>query len=163
MSLTDIEYLKIAAEFCRRSDDPVTQNGAILVSQGDLVPPIMATNSLTRGLKPLPERLERPAKYRYIEHAERAAIHRAARTGFRAAGATLYCVWFACPDCARAIVGAGVHAVIGSLRARAVTPERWLEQVEAGEAILREAGVSLRWIAEPLGVKIRFNGEDLHL
>lgn len=156
-------HLRLAATVSAWSDDPSTKNGAILVPAGDAFDTVVAWNSIPRPLENRPDRVLRPLKYRYIEHAERAVIYRAALTGTPTLGSRLFCPWFACADCARAIICAGVSEVIGSARARNATPDRWIEQVIAGEELLREAGVSMRWLAEPLGVKVMFDGEELEL
>ncbi len=158
---SDLHYLRVAAGAAKASsDDPRTQNGAILVARRGTV---VAANAYPVRRWACGEKLEAPAKYRYIEHAERGAIYEACRCGLRTEGTTLYVVWFACPDCARAIICAGIRNVVGSLHARQATPPRWLEAVDAGEQMLRDAGVNMRWLADRLDVTITFDGRDLHL
>jgi dCMP deaminase len=158
---SDLHFLRVAAGTAKSaSQDPRTQNGAILVARRGTV---VAANAYPIRRWASGERLEPPAKYRYIEHAERGVIYEAGRCGLRTDGATLYVVWFACPDCARAIICSGIKGVVGSLHARQATPARWLEAVEDGERMLREAGVNTRWIADKLDVTITFDGRDLHL
>lgn len=158
---TDIDWLRLAfAAAAEHSHDPSTQNGAILVPAGAAYASV-AANELPRGVRKSPERLERPAKYRWIEHAERNAIYAAARMGSKTAGATLYCCWFACPECARAIIQAGVREVVGHVLPRSLTPPRWEPEVTAGEALLAEAGVAMRWLAGGMGVTILFDGKRL--
>ena len=72
-------------------------------------------NSFPRGIRDdVPERLERPAKYLWIEHAERNAICNAARAGTATEGCTIYVEIMPCMDCARAIVQAGICEVVVS-------------------------------------------------
>jgi dCMP deaminase len=104
--------------------------------------------------------MARPFKYDFVEHAERAVIYKAAARGIPAAGGTLYCPWFACTDCARAIVMAGISEVVGLISLRNATPARWLLNVELAEKILAEACVSQRLLADTVGVTIRFDGRD---
>lgn len=106
---------------------------------------------------------EAPSKYTYIEHAERAVIYGAARHGVATCGAVMYCPWFACPDCARAIIAAGITRVVGSQLLRGLTPERWRLQVQIGDGMLQEAGVEVQMVTEPLGVTIRFDGREVEL
>jgi dCMP deaminase len=80
--------------------------------------------------------------------------------GVATAGATLYCPWFACTDCARAIIQAGITEVVGLISLRNATPARWLLNVEMAEKMLEEAGVSQRLLAGSVGVTIRFDGRD---
>lgn len=155
---TDGDWLREALfAAASMSEDSDTQNGAVLVPKKGLV--ATAANRMPCGVQRDACRLRRPEKYRWIEHAERAAIYAACRFGTPTEGATMYCVWFACPDCARAIIQAGIREVVGHVTPRRLTPARWEADVAAGEAMLREAGVSMRWLADPMGVMIRFNGE----
>lgn len=158
---TDIDWLRLAfTDAARYSDDPHTQNGAVIVpTPGNEAWSV--ANHIPAKLQVTSERLERPAKYRYIEHAERAAIFVAARMGTPTEGATLYCCWFACPECARAIIISGVREVVGHVLPRTLTPERWEADVALGESMLREAGVSMRWLADPVGVTIKFDGRSV--
>lgn len=160
--MTEVDILRLAAhEAARSSGDPRTQNGAVLVRADDIV--ILAANALPAGVASRRDRLEPPQKYTFIEHAERNAIYAAAAAGWPTAGATMYCLWFACPDCARAIIQAGIAEVVGHVAPRNETPSRWLQAVRDGEQMLREAGVRMRWLAEPLGVSIVFNGQEMQL
>lgn len=157
---TDIDWLRLAFQTAaEHSDDPSTQNGAVLVPQVGFV--ASAANCLPRNIASSPTRLKRPEKYRWIEHAERAAIYAAARAGTKTDKAVLYVCWFACPDCARAIIEAGIREVVGHVTPRHLTPGRWLAEVSKGERMLMEAGVSVRWLNAKIGVPILFNGERL--
>ena len=156
--MTELDYLREACRYAvQHSHDQDTQNGAVLVTSRQM---IYAANCVPAGVNRSEHRLSRPFKYDFIEHAERAAIHKAAATGAATAGATLYCPWFACTDCARAIVSAGIREVVGLIALRNATPARWLLKVEMAEKMLEEAGVSQRLLADTVGVTIRFDGRD---
>lgn len=157
--MIDIDNLRMAANYARYcSQDPRTQNGAVLVAG-----PKAVASANVYPLAGWSRHGTPPDKYDYIEHAERAAIYKAAQAGYSTAGSTLYVVWFACPDCARAIIAAGISTVVGSLHARVATPERWEKDVSRGEAMLRDGGVNTRWLAEKVGVTITFDGKELSL
>jgi dCMP deaminase len=158
---SDADWLRQACLEAQRSHDPVTQNGAVLVPLQGYV--AVARNCIPSGVHVTPGRLERPTKYDYVEHAERSAIYTAARIGTPTAGARLYCPWFACADCGRAIICAGIKEVVGHVKSRAATPDHWTASIVLAEAMLREAGVSMRWLAEDLGVTIRFDGGEMQL
>lgn len=162
--MTDIDLLRTAAfAAARRSHDPRTQNAAVLVPVGCRLPAAVAANQYPVRWWASGERLEAPAKYRYIEHAERAVIYRAASCGQATEGATIYCPWFACADCARAIICSGVAAIVGHEATKAKTPLRWRDELQAAEQMLVDAGVSMRWLTATLGVTILFDGEQLEL
>jgi dCMP deaminase len=61
----------------------------------------------------LSNRWERPAKYQWVEHAERNAIYNAARMGIPLKGCTAYITLAPCADCTRALIQAGISAVYG--------------------------------------------------
>lgn len=156
--MTEIDYLREACRYAtQHSHDPETQNGAVLVTSRQT---IYAANCIPPGVARPEHRLSRPFKYDFIEHAERAAIYKAAATGAATAGATLYCPWFACTDCARAIVSAGIKDVVGLIALRNATPARWLLRVEMAERMLEDACVSQRLLADKVGITIRFDGRD---
>jgi hypothetical protein len=162
--MSDNDYLQTALAVARReSQDPRTQAGAVLLIGGFQYE---AANRVPGGIE-LPDYvLQSNLKYDYIEHAERAVIFQAARGAFEDddfARAVLYAPWFACPDCARAIVGVGIREVVGLATLRAMTPQRWERSVTAGEKILERAGVSMRWVCGLVGEKITFNGKEVLL
>ena len=145
---------RIAAE---ESTDPSTQNAAVIVSNGLVV--CAAANEFPAGVAESPDRWERPLKYSYVEHAERRAIFGAAKYGWRCMGTTMYVPWFACAECARGIIEAGVTEVVGHNCPLHDSRPDWLDSVKLGRAMLLEAGVNLRFISGEYGVVIRFNGK----
>ncbi len=75
------EYLKEAYKFAAaNSTDQSTQIGAILVD-GSGIPVAWGANHFPKGVEETYERLQRPAKYLYVAHAELEAILDAARKG----------------------------------------------------------------------------------
>lgn len=101
-------FLGLAAEMAAKSPDPSRKTGCVILkADGDSVG---GWNNFPSGVFP---RLERPAKYVFIEHAERAAIYFAAREGLALKDGTIYLTWFPCADCARAIVCSGIKKLVG--------------------------------------------------
>lgn len=153
------QYLRMAVRAARLSPDTATRNGAVIVTmRGET---ISACNAPPQNIAPLPDRVNRPGKYTYLEHAERHAIYKAARSGMSTNGARLYCLWYACPHCARAIACAGIKEVVGLLALDVLTPARWREHVSIGKSILAEAGIRTRLYTEPLGMRVSFDGAEL--
>lgn len=62
-----------------------------------------------------PERWERPAKYEWVEHAERNAVYNAARMGVSTKGCRAYLNWEPrpCIECCKGFIQAGIIEVIG--------------------------------------------------
>ena len=141
----DEYYLNICEVVATRSKDPNTQVGCIIAG---LAHEIRSTgyNSLPRGIRDdVAERLERPTKYLWMEHAERNAIYNAARCGTPLEGCTIYIQIMPCMDCARAIVQAGIREVVVS-RARMgqYSSDQYDEHFRLVETLFEEAGVRVR-------------------
>ena len=150
------EYLQIACQVARNSPDPSTQNGSVLVKtvfgntdKGfNRNPTLVASgyNTYPTGVgygDEFPERMVRPLKYAFIEHAERNSLFDAARFGIQTQGLIMVCPWAACSDCARAIIQCGIHELI------TLKPEqendRWDDSIKAAMTMLSEAGVEVTY------------------
>ena len=116
--------------------------GAILIgADGKMIG--SGYNDFPTGVVDTPERRQRPTKFTFTEHAERNAIYDAARCGYSTNGATMYCTWFPCADCARGIVQSGVK-ILYCTRPD-LTSTTWGEAFKAALAILTEAGIEIRY------------------
>jgi dCMP deaminase len=148
-ALSDVELLRLAYKAALVSPDPSTQTGGLLATS-DRVPLLttMASNGFARGVGASSDRLERPLKYSYIEHAERNVIYGAARQGITTEGTILVTTWTPCAECARAIIQAGVCEMIVL-----VTDEvaHWADSIDIGMAMLAESGVKVTSVVGPLG------------
>ena len=157
--LTPQQYLLMAYNEATNSPDPSTQNGAVIVIGNDGLT-VTDCNRFPDRVKVNQERLERPLKYEFIEHAERNAILKCAKLGYSTHGATMYVPWFACSDCARAIIQAGIAHVVGHQRMADDTPDRWKDSIANAMTMLKEAGIRMTMIEGELnGPKILFNGK----
>jgi len=129
-------FIRQAMLIAQKSKDPSTKVGCVIVGNDNAVLS-MGFNGFPRGVReefnfterypqadPVmaltmpkldPERWDRPAKYSWVEHAERNAIYNAARNGVRLAGARAYLNWEPqpCADCTRALIQAGIVEIIG--------------------------------------------------
>jgi dCMP deaminase len=143
----DAYYLGICRYVAARSKDPNTQIGCVIVGPAH---EIRSTgyNSFPRGIRDtVPERLERPVKYLWMEHAERNAIYNAARAGTSTEGCTIYVEIMPCMDCARAIVQAGItEVVISQNRMRQYSSDYYDEHFKNVEILFAEAGVRIRQV-----------------
>ena len=141
----DQYYLDICKVVSCRSKDPNTQIGCVVVGPNH---EIRSTgyNSFPRGIRDdVPERLVRPAKYLWIEHAERNAICNAARAGTATEACTVFVEIMPCMDCARAIVQAGItEVVVSSERMAQYSSEYYNEHFGMVEVLFSEARVRVR-------------------
>lgn len=141
----DSYYLDICRVVAKRSKDPDTQLGAVIVGPAK---EIRSTgyNSLPRHIRDdVEERRQRPTKYLWMEHAERNAIYNAARCGTPLEGCTLYVELMPCMDCARAIVQAGImEVVVDSERMARYDSEKYNPHFDNVRLLFEEAGVRMR-------------------
>jgi dCMP deaminase len=143
--------------------DPSTQNGALIIDPWTQQVLAQGANHFPRGVQENDFRWERPQKYQFVEHAERNSIYDAAAKGIKTDGRWMICPWYACTDCARAIIQAKIKKVIGHQTTLDWTPEHWKDSIEVALNMLDEAGVEYTFwtgkVFEEDEVKIRFNGE----
>lgn len=146
MSKYDHDYLVRAYTVARFSKDPSSQNGAILLTtERDSC---QGYNHIYTGI---PEEYDdREIKYQRIEHAERDAIYEAAEFGFATKGATLYCPWVACRDCARGIIGAGISRVVAHQQRMDLDPRNWGDSINDALGWLVSAGIKLDYYDGPI-------------
>lgn len=134
-------YLDAAKREALQSPDTSRKTGCVIVVRNG---EIYGHNSFPSGVQITPERLERPHKYVFTEHAERNAIYWAARKGVPLYDSIMYLPWFPCADCARAIVQSGIRELVS------YEPE-WDEprySFRDARTILEEGGVSMRFVLE---------------
>ncbi len=131
-------YMGFARHAALKSKDS-TQVGAVLVGpEGEIR--LTGYNGPPRGVRDLPQRRERPEKYLYASHAEANLIAFAAREGIRTRDCTVYVTHMCCSACTRALIQAGVKAVVFGKG----TTSMPAEEFEAARAMFLEAGVDLR-------------------
>lgn len=136
-------FMEVAQLVSTWSKDPSTKCGAVVVGPDR---EIRATgyNGLVRGVDDnVPERLERPTKYDFFEHAERNAIYNACLTGTPLKGCVIYVTHAPCTDCARAIIQSGIKMVVTRVvEARPdIKDSVWRDKIGFSEQMFQEAGI----------------------
>ena len=142
----DDYFMAMLPLIAERSHDPNTKTSCVIVGPDH---EIRSTgyNGFPRGIQDaIPERLERPEKYFWIEHAERNAIYNAARVGIPLKSCTLYLSWLPCMDCARGMIQAGItRLVVDKEEHERHRSPKWEPDFARVGTLLNEAGVSLDW------------------
>jgi dCMP deaminase len=135
-------FMQIAKTIAKRSKDPSTQVGAVIVTQDNVVLGL-GYNGFPRGIdesdfpwdnaKGLP--LE-DTKYAYVCHAEENAVYNANN---EIKNAKLYCSLFPCNECAKALIQNGIVEVV-------YESDKYsdLSPFIASRRLLEAAGVKLR-------------------
>ena len=152
-----VSLLRLAYEMAEHSStDPRTQNGAVLLTMNGRQ--IKGANRLPKGVRETPDRWVKPLKYQVVEHAERNAIYRAAKLWIATDEATMVVPWFACADCARGVIQAGIKMAVGHDAPFHNRPD-WQNQIDIADQMLKEAGVQFTRIKHKFsGIQIRFDG-----
>lgn len=140
-------WLRLAHEVASWSKDHV-QVGAVIVD--DLRNPRgFGYNGQPRGLDDTHvNRLHKPLKNWYFEHAERNVIYACARNGISCDDCTMYVTHAPCCDCARAIIQSGIKKVVvdsACADPESVFWQKWQEQITESERMCAESGISWIW------------------
>lgn len=124
------------------SKDRSRKIGCVIVGPANEIRSV-GYNGFPRGVNDDDDsRHERPAKYKWTEHAERNAIYNAVRAGISTMDCKIYapCL-YPCADCARAIIQAGIIEVV------CVEPDwndrAYKEDFSITPVILTEGGVKV--------------------
>ena len=137
-TLSNQQLCGLCDSVAKESPD-TTKVGCVITSpSGEVL--VTACNDFVKGAKKTPERLQRPQKYTWIEHAERNAIYTAAAKGIPLEGTTMYINWWPCVDCCRAIIQSGISKIVSS-RGPDYNCPRWGSQFEVVREILSESSV----------------------
>lgn len=99
-------FLNIAAAVARKSKDPNTKVGAVIVRDKRILS--TGYNGMVSGAV---EIWTRPEKYEHVVHAEANAISFAARNGSAVEGGAIYITHAPCLNCAKLILQAGICAL----------------------------------------------------
>jgi len=147
----DIRFLLLADQIATWSKDPSRGVGAIIVSAAKQ---IVATgfNGLPRGVEDRAERLERPAKYELIVHAEMNAIIQCARNGVSPLGCAMFTSFSPCVACAIGMVQAGISRVVTWEPDLVGVDAHWLESIRKAQSVLSESGVAYEVRTRPAPV-----------
>ena len=137
-------FIDLAFHLSGWSKDPSTKVGCVVVGE-DREIRSTGFNGFPRGISDDNERLtDRAKKYPLICHAEENAIMHAARIGVSLKGNTAFVTWPPCSRCARSLIQAGIREVVYPTPQE--IPERWLEDFETSNGMLKEAGVLVRTV-----------------
>lgn len=104
-------FMTLCFVISQKSLDPHTKHGCVVVDDDRTILSV-GYNSPPRGCDDTLIPLERPAKYKFMEHSESNAVNNAARTGTSLRGSTFYITGHPCQDCLRRIINVGAKKII---------------------------------------------------
>lgn len=143
----DEKWATLAEELSNNSTDPNIKVGCVLVKDDELISE--GWNRIINGVEDIEDRYSRPAKFFWIEHAERIAVYNAARNGICTEGATAYVnvsPCSVCTQCLRGLIECGITRIVGNTRkiehtgkikTHATVNEKMIEEAEI-EIIIME-------------------------
>lgn len=139
----DKKYMDMCQLIATWSKDRSRGTSAIIVGYNNEIRSI-GYNGFPRHVNDnVDERHQRPAKYKWTEHAERNAIYNAASVGIPTEGCRMYLPWYPCADCARAIIQASIYEII------CIEPNWndpiWKDDFAIVPVMLEEGGVLVRF------------------
>jgi len=155
-------FMNMAYLVSMKSRDPNTHLGAVLVGPDKEVRGV-GYNGFPRGVDySYKERLNRPEKYYWFEHAERNSIYNASLVGIPLKGCTMYTMGTPCCDCARACIQAGLSEVVVDKSWDDANIERWADEAKRSQRMFLEAGVKLRQITiDPVQIERYRRGKNI--
>jgi dCMP deaminase len=137
-------YMEAAKLYSSWSEDPNKKVGAVIVKDNRMVsygyngfPSGVGVGHNCCRLKNKEQKLE------YIVHGEMNAITTAARMGHSVNDSTLYCNWFPCTGCAKAIIQAGIIEVV------TYPPNKessWWPKMKIALTMFAESGVKVTYL-----------------
>lgn len=131
--------LNMAREVASWSKDQSTKVGAVITT-ADGSPVSWGFNGMPMGINDdVPERLERPIKYKWMCHAERNAMDLAPQS---LEGCIMFVTFSPCANCAQSIIQRKIKTVVVDANfSPDKMPERWQEDMSIATEMLAEAGV----------------------
>lgn len=134
------KHMRLAKfEAVQKSKDPNTKVACLIVDQENSIL-VSGYNGLPRNVSDTIDRISRPAKYDWVQHAEANAVSNAARNGVRLRGGTAYVTQFPCSTCAGQLINAGITRIV--VEDGAIV-ETYRKNYEIATAMFKEAGVEV--------------------
>lgn len=154
--------------WARRSKDPRTKIGALLVQWKDKVPFSHAYNGFARDVNDdVPERWERPEKYEWVVHAEENAVLNCAPNGYCSRGATMFTQGIPCTRCADKVIQGKIVEVVVHKQwqdyERQFGWDKWIDSAKRSEQKFAEAGIKIRVFDKVLNVKGVLDGKVINV
>lgn len=134
--------LKMAHDVALWSKDESTKVGAVITTM-EGKPVSWGFNGMPMGIDDtVPERHERPYKYKWFCHAERNAMDLASKIDL--SDCVMFVTFSPCTNCAQSIIQRGLKTLVVDERFTAdKMPERWQDDMKVAVEMLNEAGVRI--------------------
>ena len=127
------------------SDDLDTQVCAIFIDSINYNHLIYGYNVFPNNINISNERLIRPLKYKYIEHAERNGIYKAYNKGISLKDSIVIVNYLPCCDCTRALIQCEIKIVVIPLLLN-VKNSKWTDEWKISQIMFNEANIQIIYI-----------------
>jgi dCMP deaminase len=146
-------FMNMAYLIAMKSKDRSTHVGAVVVGPDHEIRSA-GYNSFPRGINDnVPERQERPEKYKWFAHGEFNSVANAALVGVSLKGCTMYTNGIPCNNCALSIINSGIVEVVVDKVWDDNNYNQWLEEAKRTRVMFGEANIKLRfWEGELLDI-----------
>jgi dCMP deaminase len=137
-------YMDAADFYSSWSEDPKKQVGAVIVRNNRILS--YGYNGFPTGVSTGEngERLEdREKKLDFIVHAEMNAVVTAAKMGHKVDKSTMYCNFFPCPECAKAIIQSGIERLV---TVKLKIDSKWHKKMLVSLGMLTEAKIKITFL-----------------
>ena len=164
----DETFMHEAYWWARRSKDPRTKIGAVLVLPGDRDPISHGYNGFARDVNDNEmSRWDRPEKYEWIVHAEDNAVLNCARKGQSSKGSIMYTQGVPCTRCTDACIQGGIVEIVVHKQWQDYEKkfgwDKWIESAKRSKKKLREAGIRVRVFDGVLGMQGVLDGKVINI
>jgi dCMP deaminase len=154
--------------WARRSKDPRTKIGAVLVLPGDKDPISHGYNGFARAVEDDVEpRWERPEKYEWVVHAEENSVLNCSWKGQSSKGSIMYTQGIPCTRCADAVVQGGIIEVVVHKQWQEYEKkfgwDKWIDSAKRTEKKFAEAGIKVRVFDGVLGMQGVLDGKVINI
>jgi dCMP deaminase len=164
----DEQFMHDVYWWARRSKDPRTKIGALLVDWDSKVPFAHSYNSFARKVEDLdPKRWERPEKYEWVVHAEENTVLNCGRRGYCSKGAVMYTQGVPCTRCADACIQGGIVEVVVHRQwqeyEKKFAWDKWIDSAKRTEQKFNEVGIKVRVFDGVLGMQGVLDGKVINI
>lgn len=163
----DEVFMRDVYAIARKSKDPRTKIGAVLVHWDERSAFSRGYNGFPRRVVETTERWERPEKYFWVKHAEENSILNCARKGHATEGSVMFTQGVPCSNCAGDIIQAGIIEVVVHKQWQAyeigLDWQKWNNSAERSSKMFAEVGIKVRVFDQFLGTWGMLNGEKIEV
>jgi dCMP deaminase len=154
--------------WARRSKDPRTKIGAVLVRWDTKKPISHAYNGFSRKVDDnIDLRWDRPEKYFWVKHAESNAVINCASEGPSTAGTVMFTQGIPCANCADDVIQGKIVEVVVHKQwqeyEKSFQWEKWLDSTKRSMLKFEEAGIKIRVFDGVVGMQGVLDGKVINV